>query len=100
MEHFSTEVRYSGFALGYNAGAGLLGGVTPLGSYLGALGCLPRKSLGGDRYCCVYSRAVGKHEESCGSSESVDLNQPSAIDLSARPYEQTQSYHRPATAHS
>jgi MHS family proline/betaine transporter-like MFS transporter len=30
MEHFSTEVRFSGFALGYNAGAGLLGGVTPL----------------------------------------------------------------------
>ncbi len=29
MEHFSTEVRFSGFALGYNAGAGLLGGVTP-----------------------------------------------------------------------
>jgi hypothetical protein len=37
MEHFSTEVRYSGFALGYNAGAGPLGGVTPLGSYLGCL---------------------------------------------------------------
>jgi MFS transporter, MHS family, proline/betaine transporter len=30
MENFSTEVRFSGFALGYNAGAGLLGGVTPL----------------------------------------------------------------------
>ena len=30
MEHFSTEVRFSGFALGYNAGAGLLGGVTPV----------------------------------------------------------------------
>ena len=30
MEHLSTEVRFSGFALGYNAGAGLLGGVTPL----------------------------------------------------------------------
>jgi MFS transporter, MHS family, proline/betaine transporter len=30
MEHFSTEVRFSGFALGYNIGAGLLGGSTPL----------------------------------------------------------------------
>jgi MFS transporter, MHS family, proline/betaine transporter len=30
MENFSTEVRFSGFALGYNVGAGLLGGVTPL----------------------------------------------------------------------
>jgi MFS transporter, MHS family, proline/betaine transporter len=29
MENFSTEVRFSGFALGYNVGAGLLGGVTP-----------------------------------------------------------------------
>jgi MFS transporter, MHS family, proline/betaine transporter len=30
MEHFPTEVRFSGFAFGYNAGAGLLGGTTPL----------------------------------------------------------------------
>jgi MFS transporter, MHS family, proline/betaine transporter len=29
MENFSTEVRFSGFALGYNVGAGFLGGVTP-----------------------------------------------------------------------
>ncbi len=30
MEHFPTEVRFSGFAFGYNAGAGLFGGTTPL----------------------------------------------------------------------
>jgi len=30
MEHFSTEVRFSGFAFGYNFGAGLFGGTTPL----------------------------------------------------------------------
>jgi hypothetical protein len=30
MEHFPTEVRYSGFAHGYNLGAGIFGGVTPL----------------------------------------------------------------------
>jgi MHS family proline/betaine transporter-like MFS transporter len=30
MEHFPTEVRFSGFALGYNLGAGIFGGVTPL----------------------------------------------------------------------
>lgn len=30
MEHFSTAVRFSGFAFGYNLGAGLFGGITPL----------------------------------------------------------------------
>jgi MHS family proline/betaine transporter-like MFS transporter len=30
MEHFSTEVRFSGCAFGYNFGAGLFGGTTPL----------------------------------------------------------------------
>ncbi len=30
MEHFPTEVRFSGFAFGYNAGAGIFGGTTPL----------------------------------------------------------------------
>jgi MHS family proline/betaine transporter-like MFS transporter len=30
MEHLPTRVRYSGFALGYNAGAAIFGGTTPL----------------------------------------------------------------------
>jgi MFS transporter, MHS family, proline/betaine transporter len=30
LEHFPTEVRFSGFAFGYNIGAGLFGGTTPL----------------------------------------------------------------------
>jgi MHS family proline/betaine transporter-like MFS transporter len=30
MEHFPTVVRFSGFAFGYNIGAGLFGGTTPL----------------------------------------------------------------------
>ncbi len=30
MEHFSTEIRFSGFAFGYNLGAGVFGGTTPL----------------------------------------------------------------------
>ena len=30
MEHFPTAVRFSGFAFGYNIGAGVFGGTTPL----------------------------------------------------------------------
>jgi MHS family proline/betaine transporter-like MFS transporter len=30
MEHFMTEVRFSGFAFIYNIGAGVFGGTTPL----------------------------------------------------------------------
>ena len=30
LEHFSTTVRFSGFAFGYNVGSGLFGGTTPL----------------------------------------------------------------------
>ena len=30
LEHFPTAVRFSGFAFGYNIGAGVFGGTTPL----------------------------------------------------------------------
>ena len=30
MERFTTDVRFSGFAFGYNIGAGVFGGTTPL----------------------------------------------------------------------
>lgn len=47
MEHFPTDVRFSGFAFGYNVGAGLLGGTTPLaaGWLIHATGSLKSPSV-------------------------------------------------------